>query len=186
MHRVAGLDDLFDLEGVAVDQRNLTRIPKGDRHQVFDVDIVHLFGRAIFRRNDHFPGFHHVRHTPFGRRRRIDQHVAGHQVDLFGRQLVGGAPVGHPGGGAVGDEIMNVFVAVLAGDVGGQRLAGRAFAQHAVAPGAAFEVDLPPGFEFFRRHQRIVGAKVRDILKPELTNRWNRRCDLGLDRAQPD
>jgi hypothetical protein len=38
-----------------------------------------------------------------------------------------------------------------------QRLAGGALAQHAVAAGAAVEVDLPAGIEFGLAHRRGVG-----------------------------
>ena len=76
--------------------------------------------------------------------------------------------------GAEGDEVAQIFVAVF-GYVGGQRLAGRALAQNAVAAGASFKEDLVglgefSGVGFDRRASGPVArsfaaesVQVRDI-----------------------
>ena len=73
------------------------------------------------------------------------------------RELAGRAPVRHAGGRAELDERLQVVGALRLRDVRGQRLAGRALAQHAVAAGAALEVDLLRVLELRARHVRRAG-----------------------------
>ena len=54
---------------------------------------------------------------------------------------------------------LQVVEAELAGEVGRQRLAGGALAQHAVAAGAALEVDLLGFFEFRLAELRHAGLR---------------------------
>ena len=156
VHGIAGVDDRLDLIGAAIDQRHLTGIAQRDRHQVVDVDVVHLFFRAIFGFDHHLPRSQHLGHAPFGRGRRFQQQVARHQVDILLGQRARGAPVRHPRGRAVGDEALQIVIAVFAGDVGGQRLARGPLAQDAVAAGAAFEIDRGRLLEFLLGHHRVI------------------------------
>src|SRR3546814_4752377 len=80
--------------------------------------------------------------APFGRVRWLVLQEARHDVDLLGGQLPRGAPVGHAGRRAEVDQRLEVVGALGTGDVRGQRLAGGALAQHAMAAGAALEEDL--------------------------------------------
>ena len=142
MHGIAGIDDLDDLLAVAVDQGDLPGVAQGHREQVGQVEVVELFLRPVLRLHQHLPRFAHLRHAPLRRLRRGVLDVLGHQGDLFLAQLAGAAPVRHAQRGAVGDQRFQVLLAALLGDVRGQRLAGGALAQDAVATGAALEVDL--------------------------------------------
>src|SRR5690606_3128434 len=42
VHRVAGIEDLPDLVGITVDQRELAGVTQGDGEDVLQVDLVHL------------------------------------------------------------------------------------------------------------------------------------------------
>ncbi len=159
-------------------QGHLTGVAQGHRHQVVDVDIVHLLGRPVLGRDDDLPAFAHFRHAPFRRRRRFEQQVTGHQVHVFLGKLARRAPVRHPGRRTVGDEALQVVVAVLARDVGRQRLAGGALAQNAVAAGAALEVELRGLLEFLGGHDRVIGLAAGN-LDLQLTERGHRRFIRG-------
>ena len=158
VHRVAGLDDVDDLLGVAVDQRHLARVAQGHREQVLEVDLVHLLLRALLGRHDHLPGRLHLLHAELGRHRRLVLQKARHDVDVLVRQFAGAAPVRHAGRRAVVDEHLEVVGAARLGDVRGERLAGGALPQHAVAAGAALEVDLLGARELLRGHRRGLRA----------------------------
>ena len=154
VHRIAGLDDVDDLLGVAVDQRDFTGIAQCGRENVLDVVVVHLLLRPIGRRDDDLPGRLHLRHAELGWHRRVLLHVAGHDVDRFLVHLARGQPIRHAGGRTVGDEDLQVIGALADREVWRQRLAGGAFAQHAVAARAAFEVGLAAEIELGLRHLR--------------------------------
>ena len=141
MHRIAGLDDLVDLIVAAIDQRHLAGVAQGDREQVLDVDVVLLAGRTFVDRHQDLPARLHFRHAPFRRLGRLMEQVTRHEVDLVLGHVAGGAPVRHAGRRTVGDERLQIVHAQVAGDVGGQRLAGGAAAQHAVTAGASLEID---------------------------------------------
>jgi hypothetical protein len=81
---------------------------------------------------------------------------SGHDVHFFLREFARLAPARHAGGGALVDEYLQVFRALLLRDVGSQRLAGGALAQHAVAAGAALEVDLLRAVELGQGHGRCA------------------------------
>ncbi len=178
MDRIPGVDHRPDLVGAAVDQRDLPGIAQRHRHQVVDVDVVHLFLRTVLGLDEHLPAFLHLRHAPFRRRGRFEKDIAGHQVHFLFGQLARGAPVRHPRRRAVGDEALQVVVAVFTGDVGRQRLARRAFPQHPVAAGAALEVDLRALLEFLLRHHRVVGLAAGN-LDLDLAQRGHRRLVGG-------
>ncbi|MNT04392.1 hypothetical protein D3C72_1389680 [compost metagenome] len=150
MHRVAGLDDVDDLLAVAIDQRDLAGVAQRDREEVVQVVLVHLLGRPLRDGQDVLAAFLDVSQRKFRRCRRIELYITGHQVDFLVGEVAGCAPVRHAGRAAVLDEGLQVFRAARAGDVWRQRLAGRALAQHAVAAGAALEVDLPGVIELGR------------------------------------
>ena len=163
MHRIARLDDRLDLIGFAVDQGNLAGIAQRHREQVVDVDVVHLFRRPFLGRHDDLPGLFHLGHAEFWRRGRVEQQIAGHHVDLLFGQLARGAPVRHARGRAISDKVAQIFIPVVAGNVGGQGFARRTLAQHAVAACAALEIDLVGLVVFFGRHHRIIGFAARDL-----------------------
>ena len=160
MHRIAGLDDVDDFLGITVDQRNLAGVTQGGREDVLDVVVVHLLRRTLLRRHDDLPRFLHVRHAEFRRLRRRLLDVARHQVDLFGVQLARSTPVRHTGRRTVLDEHLQVLRAALEHQVGRERLARGALAQHTVATGTALEIDLTRGIEFFLGHRRRLGVDV--------------------------
>src|SRR5690554_2426566 len=83
VHRVAGFDDLHDFLGIAVNQGNLTGVTQGNAEDVFQVQVVHLFLRTIFRGNNHFPGVLHVSQAELGRLWRLVHDVLGHQFHGF-------------------------------------------------------------------------------------------------------
>ena len=118
------------------------------------------------------------------RRRLLD--VARHQVDFGVGELARGAPVRHAGRRAVLDEHLQVLGALGERDVGRQRLAGRALAQHAVAAGAALEVDLPRLVELGLRHRRrlridvLVHLDARERRAARLVLELGRRVHLRL------
>ena len=126
-----------------------------------------VFGRSVDR-HQHLPARLDLLHAELGRLRRLVLQVARHQVDLLGRQLAGLAPVRHAGRRAQVDEHLQVLGALLLRDVRGQRLAGGALAQHAVAAGAALEVDLLRLLELglghvrrARRHEDLHAFRAR-------------------------
>ena len=145
---------------VAVDQRDFAGVAQRDRHQVLDVVLVHLLLRPLGDRDDDLPRRLHFLHPELGRRRRRLLDVARHQVDLLRCHLAGGLPVRHAGRRAVGDEHLEVVGTLAERDVGGERLAGGALAQHAVTAGAALEVDLARLVEFRLRHRRRLRIDV--------------------------
>ncbi len=142
MHGITGLDDAEDFLRVAVDDGNLPGVTQRHREEVVDIAVVLRFGRAIFGRNQDFPGRLHLRHAEFRRHRRFLLQEARHDVDLLRRHLTGGAPVRHTGRRAVGDQGLEVFRAFVERDVRSQRLAGGSLAQDAMAAGATFEIQL--------------------------------------------
>ena len=148
MHCVAGIDDLHDFLGITVDQGDLAGITQGDAEDVFQIQVVHLLGRPVFRRNDHFPGFLHVSQAEFGRHGRLVHDVLGHQFHGFFIEVTGRQPVRHAGRGAVTDKRLEVVDTALLGDVRSQRFTSGAFTQYAVTAGAALEVDLLRFLEF--------------------------------------
>ena len=147
MHRVAGFDDLHDFLGIAVNQGNLTGVTQGNAEDVFQVQVVHLFLRTVFRSNDHLPGVLHVSQAELGRLWRLVHDVLGHQFHGFFVEVTRGQPVRHTGRGAVADKGLQVVDATLLGNIRGQRLTGGAFAQYTVTAGAALEVDFLGLFE---------------------------------------
>ena len=171
VHRVAGLDDVDDLLGVAVDQRHFTRVTQRGREDVADVVVVHLLLRPLLRRHDDLPGRLHVVKAVLRRRRRVVLDVARHQVHFLLGHFAAGLPVGHAGRRAVGDEDLQVVGALGLGDVRGQRFAGGALAQHAMAAGAALEIDLAGQIEFGLGQGRRLGV---GRLVHRLTGQWRR------------
>ena len=163
VHRIAGVEDLHDLIGRAVDQRDLPRVAQRDREQVVAREVVLRAGRPVLGLDVQLPAGAHLRHAELGRRRRLDQQIARHQIDVLGGERARRAPVGHPGGRAVGDEVAQILIAVRAGDVGGQRLAGRALAQHAVAACAALEIDRGGLVELGLGDHRIARLAAGDL-----------------------
>ncbi|MNP18556.1 hypothetical protein D3C76_1110440 [compost metagenome] len=101
-----------------------------------------MFGWPVLGLDQDLPGLAGFGHAPFrwGRWGVLDE--LGHHRDLVFGQGIGRAPVRHASGRAVGDQRLQVGLAARLGDVGCQRLAGGAFAKHAVATGAALEVDF--------------------------------------------
>ncbi len=180
VHRVAGLDDVDDLLRSAVDQRDFARVAQRDGHQVLDVVVVHLLLRPLRDGDDDFPARLHLLHAEFGRRGRLLLDVARHQVHLGGGQLAGRAPVRHAGGRAVADEHLEVLGALRQRDVGRERLAGGALAQHAVASRAALEVDLLAALEFGLGHRRRL--RIDALVHLLLAQRRAARLvlDLGI------
>src|SRR5690606_34647543 len=164
VHRVAGLEDVDDLLAVAVDQGDLARVAQGDREDVVEVVVVHLPGRTLVLGDEHRPAVAHLLQAPL---RRIGGGVleeARHQVDLGGGELAAGAEVGHAAGRTEVDQRLEVFGAARLGEVGRERLAGGALAQHAVAAGAALEEDLAGLGELDLAHVRGAGgADLRDV-----------------------
>ena len=169
VHRVARLDHVDDLLGVAVDQRHLAGVTQRDREDVVEVELVLLRRRPLLDRDQHLPGVLDLLHAPFRRLRRLVLHEARHDVDLVRRELAGLAPARHAGGRALVDEDLEVLGALGLGDVRRQRLARRALAQHAVAAGAALEVDLLRVLELGHGHVRRAG----------------RDADLGVRARRP-
>ena len=186
VHRVAGLDDVDDLLGVAVDQRHLAGVAQRRREDVLDVVAVHLLRRALARRDDDLPRRLHLLHAEFRRRGRRLLDVARHQVHVGVGEIARRAPVRHAGRRAVLDEDLQVLGALVDRDVGRERLAGRALAQHAVAAGAALEVDLPRLVELGLRHRRrlridvLVHVDARERRAARLVRRFARRDFLVL------
>ncbi|MCY1366673.1 hypothetical protein D9M69_535780 [compost metagenome] len=84
--------------------------------------------------------------------------VTRHHVHLFFGHLAAGLPVRHAGRRAIGDEDLEVVRALAHRDVGRERLAGGALAQHAVAARAALEVHLARHIELGLRHGRRLGV----------------------------
>ena len=161
MDRVAGLDSRHDLLRIAVDQRDLAGVAQRHREDIVEIDVVHLLLRPLGDRNDHLPRGLHLLHAEFRRGRRLVEEITRHQVDLLFRQIARGAPVRHAGGRTIGDEVAQIFEALRLRQVGCQRLAGGALAQHAVTARATLEVDLVRGGEFFRRQFRIAWFLAR-------------------------
>ncbi len=177
VHRVAGLDHLDDLLGVAIHQRDLTAVAQRHDEDVVDVVVVLLGRRPVLDRHHDGPAGLDLLHAELGWLRRLVLHVARHQVDLLRRQLAGLAPARHAGGRALVDEDLEVFGALFLRDVGRQRLAGRAFAQHAVTTRAALEVDLLRLLELGLGHVRCAGRHENlDALGAS-----GRRCALVLE-----
>ena len=98
VHRVAGRNNADDLLGIAVDQRNLTRIAQGHGDYILNVIVIHLLGGALLRRNHQLPGRFHFLEAKLWRRGRLLLNVTRHQIDFFVSQLPGGSPIGHPSG----------------------------------------------------------------------------------------
>ena len=148
MHGVAGVDDVRDFVGVAVNQGHLAGVPQGHAEQVFQVQVVHLLGGALLGGHDDFPGGLHLFEAVFRGLGRFVHDVLGHQLDFFLGEVTGGQPVRHAGRRAVADKGLEVVDPPFLGDVRRQRLAGRALAQDTMAAGAAFKVDLLGLLEF--------------------------------------
>lgn len=175
VHRVAGIEDLPDLVGVAVDQRELARVAQRDREHVLQVDLVHLLGRTVLDGDQQLPAVLHVLERELGRDRRRVLDVTRHQVDLFlGQDVI---VVDHAAFGAVRDDLLEALGAELEGaalQLGAVRsglgpvrlevLAGGALAQHAVATCAALEVDL---LAFFH----LLGGQLGRFLGPGAAHR---------------
>ena len=142
VHRVAGVQHVDDLVRAAVDQGDLAGVAQSHREQIVDIEVVLRRVGALLDRHVHGPGLAHLLQAELGRRPWVVQQVARHQVDLALGQLARGAPVRHAGGRAVVDERLQVVVAELAREVGRERLARGALPEHAMAAGAALEVDL--------------------------------------------
>ncbi|MNY07396.1 hypothetical protein D3C86_1401970 [compost metagenome] len=157
MDRVARLDDGDDLLRVPVDQGDLAAVAQGHREQVLEVELVQLLLGALGGRDDLLVGGHHLLHPELGRLGGLLHDVAGHDVDFTRSQLVGGPEVRHAARRAVGDHVLEVLVAPLAGDVGGEGLAGGALAQDPVAAGAALEEDFLAAIELLVGHARHRG-----------------------------
>ena len=158
MYGVTGPNDGCNFLGVTVDDGHFACVTQRYREEILDVAVVLGSGRAVFRFDVHFPAVGHFRQTPFRRCRRLVLQVAGHDIDLCIGEVARGAPIGHAGGGAVGDQGFQVVGALFTGDIRGQGFAGGAFAQHAVAAGAAFEVDLRGFVEFHLGHAGAFGV----------------------------
>jgi hypothetical protein len=144
--------------GVAVDQRHFARITQRGREDVGDVVVVHLLRRTLFGRDDDLPGLLHLLQAEFGWLRRILLDVAGHQIHVSFGHFARGQPVGHASGRAVGNEDLQVIGALAQRDIRGQRLAGGALAQHAVATGATLEIDLAGTVKLGLRHLGRFGV----------------------------
>ena len=157
VHGVAGRHDADDFLGVAVDDRDLAGIAQRDREEIIDIALVLRLLRPILGRDHDFPARHHVRHAELRRCRRLLLQEARHDVDLRGSQVTGCTPVRHAGRRTVGDQCLEVFGAFRLRNVRRQRLAGRALAQHAVAAGAALEIQLGSRMEFGLRQRRPTG-----------------------------
>jgi hypothetical protein len=170
VHRVAGRHDGHDLVGIAVNDRHLAGVAERHRKEVLDVAAVLWLRRAIIRLHDQLPAGGHLRQAELRRGRRFVLQVACHDVDLLIGEVTGGPPVRHAGGGTVSDQGLQVIGALLARDVRGQWLAGRALAQHAVAAGTTLEIDLGGGIEFDLGHRRTFRVDE----SPGLTDRARR------------
>ena len=155
--RVAGIDDVDDLLGVAIDQCDLAGIAQRYREQVLDIVLVHFLIYAFVGWGHQLPATTHLGHTPLRRGRRLMLQVTRHHVDLSLAHLARRSPVRHTGWRAISNEGFQVNAAACAGNVCGQRLAGRTLAQYAVAAGAALEVNLLGGFEFIDCHRWALG-----------------------------
>ncbi len=195
MNGIAGLDAVDDLLGVAVDQSNLARVTQGDGEHVLEVDLVHLLGRTLVDRNDLLPARHHVLHAPL--RRHVGRHldVGGNVTDLVLRQDV--VEVDHAAVGSIGDDLLEArlselqraafgHLAVLVGLRPGrlQALSGGALTQHAVATGAALEVDLCRRFLGFlgERRRCRCGSFLGDCARRLQRKRERQPHDGASDR----
>ena len=95
MNRVAGVDNVDNFMGIAVNQGYLAGVPQCHTEQVLQVQIVHLLGGTFFGRDNDFPGGLHVFKTELRRLRRFVHDVLGHQLYFFFGQVAGGQPVRH-------------------------------------------------------------------------------------------
>ncbi len=163
MHRIAGVDHRLDLVARAIDQGHLAGIAQRHREQVVDRDVVRLLARTILRRNQQLPAGAHLGHAELGRRGRVEQQIPGHNVDLFIGHLARGSPVRHSRWRAVIDEVVQIIKTHFAGDVGGEGLARRTLAQHAVAAGTPLEVYGVRLLVLGGRHYRIARAPPGDL-----------------------
>ena len=158
VHGIAGGQDLDDLLGVAVDQGDLARVAQRDREEVVEVQLAHLLLRPLVDRHQDLPCGLDLGQAEFRRLRRLVEQITGHQIDILLGQIARSAPIGHAGRGAVVDEGLEVLEAQLLRKVGGERLACRALAQHAMTAGAPLEVDQIGAVELVlgeRRHARF-------------------------------
>ena len=139
-------------------------------------------GRPFGHRHDHVPARLDLGHAELRRLRRLVLDEARHDVHFLLRQLARLAPARHAGRRTLVDEHLQVLGALLLGDVGGERLAGGALAQHAVAAGAALEVDLLRVLELGLRHVR--GAGRHEDLDAFRAGRRRRALVLELGRGR--
>ena len=142
MHRVAGVHGVDDLERVAVDDRHLAGIAQRDREEVLPIALVLRRRGPLLRRQEHLPGLLHLRQRHLRRRGRLVLQELRHHLGLGLGQHALFAPVGHAAGRAVEDDRGQRGGALRPRLVRGQRRAGGAFAQRAVAARAALEEDL--------------------------------------------
>ena len=158
VHGIARVDDVDDLLAVAVDQRDLAAVAKGHREEILDVVAVHLLLRSLVDGHQDLPCGLHLRHAVLGRLRRLVLQIARHEIHFLGVELARAAPVRHACRGAEVDEHLEVFRAARLRDVGRERLAGGALAQHAVTARAALEVDALGLLELRRAERRCAGG----------------------------
>ena len=118
VHRVAGLDDVDDFFGVAVNQRHFAGIAQRGGEDVGDVEVVHLLGGPVFGRHRDFPRLLHVRHAPLGRLGRVLLDVARHHVHVGLAHFARGLPIGHASRRAVSNKHLQVFSAFFQRDIG--------------------------------------------------------------------
>jgi hypothetical protein len=154
VNRIAGLEHGDDLFRTAVDERDLAAVTQGHREEIIKVQIVFLAGRPVRDRHQDLPALRDLGQAVFGRLRRLVQQITRHEIDVVRTNVARRAPVGHAARRAVVDEGVQIVVAEFLGDVGGERLAGGTLAQHAVAAGASFKIDLLGAGEFLSRHCR--------------------------------
>ena len=154
MHRVAGIKNSDDFLAVPVDQGNLARVTQGHREDIVDIVLVLRLAGTILLGYIHLPAVHHFLHAPLGRHGRLVLQEARHDVDLLFAEVTGGTPVGHTAGAAVVDQHLEELGTALLGDISGQGLARRPFAQHAVTTGAALEIEFGGDIEFRLGHIR--------------------------------
>ena len=169
MHGIAGLDDGDNLLRIAVDESHFAGIAQRHREQVVEIELVHLGGRPLVDGHQHLPGGLDVRHAELRRLCRFVQQIFCHQLDFFRLQFARGAPVGHAGRRAVSDEIAQILKAELLGDVGSERLARGALAQHPVTAGATLEINLiGVGVLIGGEHRRArLGARLLELFLAE-------------------
>ncbi len=117
MHGIACVDDIDDLLIVAVDQCHLSGVTQCQREHIVEVELVHLLLRPLLRRDEYLPASLHLRHAPFGWRRRLVLEEARHNVHIVVTQLTGRTPVGHASGRAIVNEHLQVLGSLLSSDV---------------------------------------------------------------------